>query len=191
MKVLFFVLLLAMVGCKERTELPFFTLEDGSKRVPSSFTGVNQLGDSVSQKDLLGKPYIVEFFYVNCPTICPVVKTRLVDIYEDDDFNKLNFVSFTLAPDFDTIAVLKDHADRLGISVDRWQLVNVSFSEVYDLSHSYLIAALEERNIDGEIDHDGRIIFIDANGYMRAQCKATDNEDLEIFKDKVRVFLNE
>ena len=191
MKAILFVLVLATIGCQEHVKLPYFTLEDGSKRVPSSFIGVNQVGDTVSQNDLLGKPYIVEFFYVNCPTICPVVKSRLVDIYEDDDFSKLNFVSFTLAPDFDTVAVLRDHADRLGISVDRWQLINVPFDKVYNLSHSYLVGAVKERNIDGEIDHDGRIILIDADGFMRAQCKATDDEDLMIFKEKVSRFLNE
>lgn len=184
-------MLLALVGCKEKVELPYFTMEDGVKRVPGDFIGVNQEGDTVSQKDLLGKPYIVEFFYVSCPTICPVVKSRLVSMYEDERFNKLNFVSFTLAPDFDSVSVLKKYGDDLGISVDRWQLINVPFTQVYDLSKSYLVAAVEERTEDGEIEHDGRIVLIDSEGYMRAQCKATQLDELEKFKDQVDSFLND
>ena len=170
-----------------KIELPFLGQEtvEGKYEVPE-FNGMTQNGTSITQAELKGKPYIAEFFYVSCPSICPLVKSNLVKMYKDSDFSNLNFVSFTLAPEQDTPQVLKQYASDLGVLSEQWTFVNVDFEEIYKLANGYLIAAVPERTEENEIPHDGRIVLVDENGHLRATCQATDIKELERFKKQVK-----
>ena len=133
----------------------------------------------------------MEFFYVSCPSVCPIVKSHLVKLYNDPAFSEVNFISFSLAPEYDTPAVLNQYATDLGVNDGRWTFVNVPFKDVYKLANSYLVAAVPERTEDGEIQHDGRIVLIDANGHIRATCKATEQDEVEKFKENVKIYLSQ
>ncbi len=207
MKNFFYLLILGLFSCSDgnlpfyepsnndkalkNVELPFLGREtiEGKYKVPD-FNGITHLNDSLTQVDLKGKPYVAEFFYVSCPSICPLVKSQLIKIYKDEAFSKLRFVSFTLAPEQDTPKVLKQYATDLEILSDRWTFVNVDFEEIYKLANGYLIAAVPERTDDGEIPHDGRIVLVDENGHLRATCQATDREAVKKFKVQVKNYLN-
>jgi protein SCO1/2 len=41
------------------------------------FVLTDQNNKRISNKDMLGKVYVVEFFYARCPTICPVMNSNL------------------------------------------------------------------------------------------------------------------
>ena len=41
-------------------------------KVPE-FSMTNQNNQTITNRDMLGKVYIVEFFFTSCPTICPVM----------------------------------------------------------------------------------------------------------------------
>tara|TARA_B100000809_G_scaffold199477_1_gene199477 strand:- start:591 stop:1184 length:594 start_codon:yes stop_codon:yes gene_type:complete len=173
-----------------KIDLPFIGQEtvQGKYQVPN-FVGITQNGDTLCQKDLKGQPYVAEFFYVSCPSICPLVKSNLIKMYNEDDFSSLKFVSFTLAPEQDTPQVLQQYASDLGVLSDQWTFVNVNFEEIYKLANGYLIAAVPEKTEDGEIPHDGRIVLVDENGHLRATCQATDIKELENFKKQVKNYL--
>ena len=53
---------------KNTTPLSFLILNDQKKKVPE-FKFKNQNGRFVSNKDYLGKVYIIEFFFTTCTTI--------------------------------------------------------------------------------------------------------------------------
>jgi protein SCO1/2 len=201
--IFYFLLFTSLISCSDK-KLPFFepfqneeetTIDkdlpflgretiDGKYKVPN-FVGLTQSGDTLTQDDLKGKPYIAEFFYVSCPSICPLVKSQLLKMYNKKEFVNLAFVSFTLAPNQDTPKVLRKYATDLEVDTKRWTFVNVNFDEIYDLANGYLIAAVSERNEDGEIPHDGRIVLVDEEGHLRATCRATDKEQIALFKKQV------
>jgi protein SCO1/2 len=180
-----------VMSCSQEKEFPCMGIAQKGQQCYSvaHFEGSDQKGNRFTSQDLLGKPYLVEFFYVSCPSICPIVKSHLVKLYNDDDFVEIDFVSFTLAPEFDSPKILNQYASDLGVNDGSWTFVNVPFKEVYPLANSYLVAALPERTADGEIEHDGRIVLIDAQGHIRATCKATEAENVAKFKDDVKTFL--
>jgi protein SCO1/2 len=187
------LLSLTLFSCNSsKDELPFLgqATKQGKYKVPE-FIGLTHNGDTITQQDLKGKPYIAEFFYVSCPSICPIVKSNLIKMYHEDGFHDLKFVSFTLAPEQDTPQVLKQYATDLEVLSNQWTFVNVNFEEIYKLANGYLIAALPERTSDGEIPHDGRIVLIDENGHLRATCQATDIKEVEKFKSQVKNYLEQ
>ena len=206
MKNIFYLVIIGLFSCGDanlpfyepadaslakKVTLPFLGREtvEGKYKVPN-FTGTTQFDDTLTQSGLKGKPYVAEFFYVSCPSICPLVKSQLIKMYKDDEFADLKFVSFTLAPEQDTPKILKQYASDLEVLSKRWLFVNVDFEEIYQLANGYLIAAVAERTDDGEIPHDGRIVLVDENGHLRATCQATDKEAVKKFKKQVQSYLN-
>jgi protein SCO1/2 len=188
----YLIALLSLISCKqEYVELPYLgnETEEGKYKVPE-FTGTTTEGKTLTQLDLKGQPYIAEFFYVSCPSICPLVKSNLVKMYKEESFSNLKFVSFTLAPEQDTPKVLKQYASDLNVLSDQWTFVNVNFEEIYKLANGYLIAALPERDSNGDIPHDGRIVLVDEDGHLRATCQATDKKEMEKFKETVTSYLH-
>src|SRR5690606_27908239 len=72
-----------------------------------SFSLTNQHNEVISDQDILGKVYVLEFFYATCPTICPIMNRNLIDVEkkfsEHDDFE---IISIIINPQYDTPDVL-------------------------------------------------------------------------------------
>ena len=48
-----------------------------------AFKLTNQENKSISDKDYLGKVYVVEFFFSTCPTICPKMNQSMLQLQEE------------------------------------------------------------------------------------------------------------
>jgi protein SCO1/2 len=93
-----------------------------------SFSFTNQDLKKVSDIDMKGKVYLVEFFFATCPTICPKMNRNMLKI-EKDFINNPNFgiISITINPEHDTAAFLKEHKEHLGrliekLAPNRWKI---------------------------------------------------------------------
>ncbi|KSV75186.1 hypothetical protein N185_17555 [Sinorhizobium sp. GW3] len=72
------------------------------------FELVSQWGKTVSDADLVGKPYIVFFGFTNCPDICPTTLGELSVLLEGlgKDAQQLETIFITVDPERDTREVL-------------------------------------------------------------------------------------
>ncbi|MEM9391932.1 MAG: SCO family protein, partial [Bacteroidota bacterium] len=48
----------------------------------ADFKFVNQDSNYVTQETFSDKIYVADFFFTSCPTICPVMKTQMLRVYE-------------------------------------------------------------------------------------------------------------
>lgn len=53
------------------------------------FTLTNQNNKEISEKDYLGKVYVIEFFFSTCPTICPIMNQNMLTI--QNEFLEIKF----------------------------------------------------------------------------------------------------
>src|SRR5688572_25626145 len=69
------------------------------------FSLVNQLGDTVSWKDLKDKIVVADFFFTRCPTICPRLTTNMKRLQESINNSRrvgdktpdfIHFLSFSI-----------------------------------------------------------------------------------------------
>src|SRR5690606_1220674 len=115
------------------SDLSFIEINGEKKRVPS-FSFVNQDGKLITNKDYDGKVYVIEFFFTTCPTICPIMNKNLVQIQNDfNDFKDFGVASFTINPEHDTPEVLKQYAEKYGITNLNWNLMTGNQVEIYKL----------------------------------------------------------
>lgn len=114
------VILTLMSGCSLEPKKPLPIL--GTIDVPYTFT--NQEGAPVSQSLFASKVYVADFFFTSCPTICPIMKSQMLRVYDSfSEQDNILLLSHTIDPDHDSVEVLHDYAERLEISAARWHLV--------------------------------------------------------------------
>ncbi len=139
-----------------------------------SFSLTNQNNQTISNKDLLGKVYVLEFFFSTCPSICPIMNRNLIDVEKKfSDQKDFGVVSITINPKYDTPEVLKNHSEHLGATSENWHfLTSESQEEIHNLARKFNMYVGENLDAPGGFEHSGLFALIDKNGKIR--CR-TDN----------------
>ena len=135
------------------------------------FELTNQDNKTISDKDYLGKVYVLEFFFSTCPTICPKMNQNMLKL-QDEFLNEKDFgiVSITINPENDTPQVLKEHAAHLGVKLDSWNFLTGDKDYIYDLANKgFRIYADENNKAMGGFEHSGLFALIDKDGNIRCR----------------------
>jgi cytochrome oxidase Cu insertion factor (SCO1/SenC/PrrC family) len=88
--------------------VPEFTLTERSER-------------RVTRNDLLGRVWVVNFFYASCLDTCPLQSAEMANLQRDlADAPDVRLVSISVDPDHDTPESLRAYAQRFGADPERW-----------------------------------------------------------------------
>lgn len=150
--------------------LEYLVVNGEKKKVPD-FEFINQNGERISNKDYLGQVYVVEFFFTSCPTICPKMNYNLVQI--QNHFAKessFGVASFSITPDVDTPQVLKEYAEKYGITNPNWNLMTGDRDAIYNLANlGFNLYTAEDAEVEGGFEHSGNFALIDKQGFIRCR----------------------
>lgn len=146
-------------------------------KVPD-FSLQNQLGQTVSWKDMEGKIVVADFIFTRCPSICPqmtrnmkrlqdAVKKNVKAGPKDADF--VQFLSFTVDPEHDSVAVLKQYADHYQINPNNWWLLTGNKKEIYDLALKGMMLGINETEVDTSFIHPQNFVLIDKDRVLRSR----------------------
>jgi|SRR5690625_414634 len=151
-------------------ELEYIIL-DGEKAKAPKFEFTNQHQKTITDKDYEGKVYLVEFFFTTCPTICPIMNQNMVEISEEfKNHRDFGIASFTIDPKHDTPEVLREYAERHGVTHPNWHFLTGDQNQVYDLAlNGFKLIAQDDPDEPGGIMHDGLFVLVDQEGYIRSR----------------------
>lgn len=141
-------------------------------RVPA-FSLQDQHGNTISDKTMLGKVYVVEFFYSSCPTICPVMNKNLQHIHRETPSDRFGIVSISIDPKNDTPTVLQEHAKKIGAEAPNWHFLTGDRGVVGNLAKKFNIYVGEDTTKTESLDHSGMLALVDQKGYLR--CRYGEN----------------
>tara|TARA_R100000935_G_C2826077_1_gene162359 strand:+ start:498 stop:1223 length:726 start_codon:yes stop_codon:yes gene_type:complete len=163
-------------GFTKSEELSYIELYGENKKVPD-FKFVNQNGDTISNKDYLGKVYIVEFFFTTCPSICPIMNKNLVEVEKElGDNEDFGIVSISIDPEHDTSAVLKAYAENYEIDNPNWNFLTGNKEDIYTLANKgFGIFANTDESVPGGFAHSGMFALVDREGYIRSRTDQFGN----------------
>ena len=138
---------------------------------PFSFT--TQDGKPFTDKQLLNKITVVEYFFTTCKGICPKLNTNMKLVYEEfkgqPDFQIL---SHTCMPEVDSVPVLKHYADSLGVNTNIWVFVTGRKDSLYQMARgSYLLDDPKNNveKIEDQFIHTQFFALIDKEGKVRGK----------------------
>jgi protein SCO1/2 len=153
-------------------ELEYLIINDKRKKVPE-FSFTDQNGNNITNRDYLGKVYVVEFFFTTCPTICPRMNRNLVQIQNTfSDFENFGVASFTINPEYDTPQILKEYAEKYGITNPNWHLMTGDQDKIYELANTgFPLYVAQDTEVEGGFEHSGHFALIDKEGFIRSRVE--------------------
>jgi len=137
-------------------------------KVPD-FTLTDQNNKTVTNKDMLGKVYLVEFFFSKCPTICPVMNTNMRAIEEEINNPGFGIISISIDPENDTPQTLKQHADRIGVKSPNWHFLTGDRDYIGKLADQFNIYVGDKEDESENLNHSGMIALVDQEGNIRCR----------------------
>lgn len=177
---------LLLVGCftKEKP-LPIFGQRDviGADTVYhtiSKFSFVDQDSATITNETFRDKIYVADFFFTSCRTICPIMKTQMLRVYQaTKEMPDVLILSHTIDPEFDTVALLRDFAQRLDVESKRWHFVTGVKDSIYKVAQtSYFATAIEDKTEPDGFIHSGAFLLIDKKGRIRGKYDGTLEEEV-------------
>jgi protein SCO1/2 len=154
------------------------------------FTFVNQDSASVTNDTFKGKIYVADFFFTSCRTICPKMQTQMLRVYEQiKDDPEVLLLSHTIDPEYDTVALLRDYASRLGVASSKWHFVTGSKDDIYKIAQSsYFATAMEDESEPDGFIHSGAFLLVDKEGRIRGKYDGVKETEVDrLMKDIERL----
>lgn len=151
------------------------------------FTLTNQEGNEVSLHDMVRvdpetgdtvpKIIVANFFFTHCATICPGMTMNIKKLQEsikksgkvgDRSADFVQFLSFSVDPDRDSVAALKKWADRFQINPYNWWLLTGDKKTIYDLSLNNMSLSVQDpQGVDTGFFHTDIVVLIDRDRVVR------------------------
>ncbi len=176
-----------LVGCKPGGDraavtapLPQAESENGSLKrywkVPQ-FLLVDQEGQPFRDSDMVGKLWVVDFFYTTCPGPCPALTSRLSEVHKafvGED--RLGFLSISSDPEKDRPEVLKRYAEKFEADA-RWRFLTGDVAGVFSLANEGFKLSITKTEGGAEpVTHSTRLVLVDSEGFVRGFYEGVGEE---------------
>jgi protein SCO1/2 len=162
-----------------------------------NFTLTNQLGHRVSLDDIKGVSYnnaetdtsnkiiVADFFFTHCPTICPTLTKNMKRLQQsitnsqrvgDKTPSFIQFLSFSIDPQRDSVPQLKAWADRFQVDPGNWWLLTGDKKTIYDLCiNDMKLGLVDGGGIDTSFIHTDKFVLLDHNHNIRGYYSGLDS----------------
>lgn len=147
------------------------------------FALTERSGSAVKRDDLLGKVWVASFVFTCCTQACPQVTGTMAQLHTElADAADFRLVTFTVDPERDRPAVLKEYARRYGAEDDRWLFLTGEQAPLYDLITSSFKLAVQQnegaaRTPGNEVTHSSRLVLVDRRGHIRGYFEGRRTND--------------
>jgi protein SCO1/2 len=199
--VLITILALGCGDIKSSYELPIYgkkdyverevngeTVTDTLYHTIAPFEFVDQDSSIITNATFNNQVYVADFFFTSCPTICPVMKQqmlRVYDVYKNDP--EVAILSHSIDPTHDTVAVLRDFAEKLGVESAKWHFVTGDKDKIYEIGEtSYMVVANEDEEAPGGYIHSGAFLLVDKKGRIRGVYDGTVPEQVDVLINDIK-----
>lgn len=160
------------------------------KEVPPTippFEFYNQDSTLVTLETFDNQIYIVDFFFTNCPTHCPILTREMLRIHERfKDNEQVTLVSHSIDCFYDSITVLKRYADDIGVAAPKWHFLKCEKKVTSDMAKHYLATVVEEA-----MDHSPHLVLVDKNKHVRSFCDGTKPKQVDRLMRDIEKLLKE
>lgn len=148
---------------------------DGAAREPQqvpAFSLVNQEGEAFGSRQLEGSMYVGNFFFTQCPSICPLMMEAMASLqqrYHAAGIEGVRFVSFSVDPKRDTPERLLEYASVRNFDLSDWTLLTGPPETVRELLVDGFQVPLGEPEMVGgllDIAHSGKFVLVNGHGVV-------------------------
>lgn len=123
-------LIIIFISCVSDPKLPILNSYINDNGVKTTYRVIdfefhNQLNEKITDKSMLNKVYVSNFFFTRCNSICPKMKDSLIKVADEfKNENNFGILSFSIDPTHDSIPILKLYANGLNSDNTKWHFLN-------------------------------------------------------------------
>jgi protein SCO1/2 len=151
---------------------------------------VNQMGDTVNLHDQKGKIIILDLFFTSCGSICPKLTKNMSKLQQSFikggdprkkqvDASIVQFVSISIDPERDSVPVLNEYANRMGVNGDNWWLLTGNRDSIYKFVFEELkVDKFSDEPVNPDFVHTSKFVLIDKNMQVRGYYNGLDSTSL-------------
>ncbi len=155
-----------------------------------SFELQERSGRTVTADDLADRVAIASFIFTRCPLSCPRISGVMQGLQGRLAGTDVLLVSFSVDPEHDTPAVLRQYAERYGASPDRWWFLTGPKAIIYGMIRDrFRLGVMEAAGPLGSdtesIIHSDRLALID-HGRIAGLFDSTDPEAVDALVAQAR-----
>jgi protein SCO1/2 len=157
------------------------------------FRLLNQLGDTITEKNLTGKIYVAGFFFTACPGICRNLTLQLKRVQEQYlQDNRIMLVSYSVTPETDQPNKLLLYANTYGINSKRWWLLTGNRDSIYQLARRDYFADedMGMQKTSKDFLHTENLLLIDQNRAIRGIYKGTSAAEVDLLMKDIQKLLH-
>ncbi|MEK4025572.1 SCO family protein [Sporosarcina sp. FSL W7-1283] len=173
-----FILLIVLLlsSCSE-------PLERGKK--VRDFTFIDQNGESYGTEQLAGTPWIADFIFTSCTTICPTLTSEMASLQKmlKEEGLDVQFVSFSVDSEVDEPAVLKKYISNFTDDESDWHLLTgYSQSELEAFAREEFQTFVLKHDSSNQVVHGTNFYLMDSESYILKEYNFSN----EMYKEELR-----
>lgn len=155
----------------------------------ADFKLINQNGDTITQKNYVGKIYIADFFFTTCPTICPIMTNNMVYLQEKLLHDpEVLLLSHSVTPELDSVPRLKEYAIKKRVIDAKWNLVTGDKPQIYNLARkSYMAVKTDGDGGPFDMIHTENFVLVDKARRIRGTYDGTKREEMTRLIEDIRI----
>lgn len=150
------------------------------------FALVDARGQPFGSAELRGHVYVASFFFTRCPSVCPLLMTRMAELQKhlrDAGIDDIRLVSITVDPVNDTPEALREAEPRYGVDERRWTLLTGAPDRIRTLGvDGFHVPGFEAAyRSEGDIPHTTKVVLVDGQGRIRGYYDTDESGLDEVF----------
>jgi protein SCO1/2 len=150
------------------------------------FAYPDQEGQPVTRDSLRGHPWVADFIFTRCTSVCPVLSAQMLLLQRAVPADAARFVSFSIDPAHDSVAVLRDYAARWHVDARRWHLLATDARSLPALANALAVRVQANDDAADPILHSGRMILVGADGDVRGVYDSRDEQAMALLTTALR-----
>ncbi|HVT89450.1 MAG TPA: SCO family protein [Tepidisphaeraceae bacterium] len=144
-----------------------------------SFSLTDQNGKKVTDADLRGNVWVATVFFSQCPGVCPMMSARMAQLQKSVKLPDVKIVEFSIDPEHDTPAILKEYASKLGADESRWMFLTGEKQGMFDLAVNGFKLQAAPASEGQPIIHTQKVLLIDRMNRVRGYYDTNDDDAMK------------
>ena len=154
----------------------------------TDFELTERSNNSFTRDDMLGKINVAYFFFTSCQGPCPIMAGNMSMLYktfETDD--RVQLVSISVDPATDSLPLLREYAQRQGVTDNRWLFVRGEQADIIQISEKQFMLAADAL----PMMHSIKFVLVDELGQIRGYYTGTDSVSIDSLRADIIELVNQ
>ena len=153
------------------------------------FSFLDQDGQRVTDHDLHGHVWVADFIFTQCTTACPILTSKLLLLQKKVQSPSARFISFSVDPEHDSPAALKQYAQLWQGDESRWRLLSTDAYGLKKVSLGMKVTVAKSDDKDNPILHTTLLMLMDQQGQVRGIYDSSDPDAINHLADDMHTLI--